>query len=131
MNSGTHALVSAASAQVGHGFVDVGIGRLWFSGQERRRRHEHAALAVAALRDLLFNPGLLQGAGFVGGAQGFDGVDVGSCNTGHGGNAGANGLAVFVHCASTASCDAAAEFGAGKVEGVSKNPEQGHLGIDV
>ena len=80
MNGCTHALVGATSAQVGHGFVDICIGGFGFSGQERGSSHEHAALAVAALGHLLFCPGLLQGTGFVGGAQGFDGFDVGACN---------------------------------------------------
>ena len=124
-------MVGTASAQVGHGFVDVGIGGFGFSGQESRSCHEHATLAVAALRDLLFNPSLLQSTGFVGCAQRFDGFDVGSCNTGHRGDARSDGLAVFVDGAGTARCDATTEFGAGEVEGVSQNPEQGHLGVDV
>jgi hypothetical protein len=54
-----HALVGAASAQIGHGFIDVGIGGFWFSFEESCRRHEHAALAVAALGHLLCNPSKL------------------------------------------------------------------------
>jgi hypothetical protein len=81
VNGGSNALVGAASAQVGHGFVDVGIGGFGFSGQERSSGHEHAALAVATLGHLFFYPGLLQGTGFVRGTQGFNGFDVGTCNT--------------------------------------------------
>ena len=82
MNGCAHALVGAASAQIGHGFIDVGIGGFWFSFEEGCRCHEHAALAVAALGNLLCNPCQLLGVWFFGGAQGFDGLDVG---TGHAG----------------------------------------------
>ena len=65
-----HARVGrSASAQVGHGFVDVCIGGFGFSFKQRCGGHEHATLAVTALRYLLGNPSQLQGVRFFGGAQ--------------------------------------------------------------
>jgi NAD(P)-dependent dehydrogenase (short-subunit alcohol dehydrogenase family) len=45
-----HAVVGAAAADVGHRRVDVGVGRARLVLQQRRGGHDHAALAVAALR---------------------------------------------------------------------------------
>ena len=75
MNGCAHALVGAASAQIGHGFIDVCIGGFRFSFEEGSGCHEHAALAVAALGHLLGHPGQLQGVGLRGAAQGFDGAN--------------------------------------------------------
>jgi hypothetical protein len=40
-------------------------GRLGLRGQQRRGRHDHAGLAIAALRDLTLDPGLLNPVGAV------------------------------------------------------------------
>src|SRR5215468_9611107 len=45
-----HLLEGAAAANVGDGAIDVGVGRLRLLLQERRDRHDHPALAIAALR---------------------------------------------------------------------------------
>src|SRR6059036_2231132 len=55
------AVIRAASAGVGHSRVDVGVGGVWMLAQERQRAHEHAGLAVAALRRVEFLPGELNG----------------------------------------------------------------------
>src|SRR3954469_1739913 len=53
------ARVRAAAADVRHGVVDVLVGRARVLAQQRDRRHHLAALAVAALRHLVLDPGLL------------------------------------------------------------------------
>ena len=54
------ALVGAAAADVaGHRGVDVGVGGLRLRGEQRRGRHDLAGLAVAALRHVELDPGLL------------------------------------------------------------------------
>ena len=78
--SGANFLEATATANVGHSFVNIGISGFGLAFQQGRGCHQHAALAVAALGHLLFNPGLLQGTGFVRGTQGFNGFDVGACN---------------------------------------------------
>src|SRR4051794_27669867 len=52
-------LESAATADVAHRVVDVGVGRPWLVLEQRRRGHDHSRLAVAALRYIVLEPGLL------------------------------------------------------------------------
>src|SRR6476619_2530756 len=56
------ALIGAAPTDVGHGGVDVGIGGLGLALQQGGGGHDLAGLAVAALRNLQLQPGLLHGA---------------------------------------------------------------------
>src|SRR3954466_13560783 len=59
VNGFTRLLEGAATADVGDGLVDIGVGRFRLLFKQRRDRHDHAALAIAALRDILGDPGLL------------------------------------------------------------------------
>src|SRR5882672_8883931 len=59
VDRGADAGVSAAAADVGHRRVDVLVARARVPREERNRRHDLARLAVAALRDLVVDPGLL------------------------------------------------------------------------
>src|SRR5437764_10707374 len=54
-----HARVRPATAQIGHRSVNIGIGRLGMLVQKCGGRHDHAGLAVAALRDFMLDPRLL------------------------------------------------------------------------
>src|ERR1700720_4559583 len=54
-----HLLEGAAAADIGDGFVDVLVGRLRLLREKRRHRHDQSALAIAALRNLVGDPGLL------------------------------------------------------------------------
>jgi hypothetical protein len=45
--------------------------------------------------------------------------------------AGANRLAVHMHCAGPASRDAAPEFCAGQFQLIAQRPEQGHIRLDI
>ena len=47
----------AAADVAAHGVVDVGVGRLRVLLEQRRRRHDLAGLAIAALRHLQLDPG--------------------------------------------------------------------------
>src|SRR5882672_4982923 len=75
VHGGADALVGATAADVGHGLVDVRVGRLRFLGEERGRGHDLAGLAVAALRDVDLRPGLLHRVRAVA-RQAFDGDDL-------------------------------------------------------
>src|SRR2546425_12852325 len=55
----THLLERAAPADVRDRRVDIGVGRLRFVLEEGGHRHDHARLAVATLRHLVVDPGLL------------------------------------------------------------------------
>src|SRR3984893_3446368 len=48
----THLLVGAAAADIGDGLVDVLVGGLRLVLEQGRHRHDHAALAIAGLRDV-------------------------------------------------------------------------------
>src|ERR1700752_3454037 len=69
-----HLLEGSAATDIGDGVVDVLVGwfRLFF--QERRHRHDHAGLAISALRHVVGDPGLLHLVQLaVCGGQTFDG----------------------------------------------------------
>src|SRR5215471_4773037 len=61
VDSGTDALVGAAAADIGDCVINVGIGRFWPILQQRHNGHNHSALAVSALRDIVIDPRLLDG----------------------------------------------------------------------
>ena len=71
-----HLLVGAAATDVGHRRVDVGVGRLGLGGEQRGRRHDHAALAVAALGHVERHPGRLDLVQLAVLGQAFDGDDL-------------------------------------------------------
>src|SRR5258708_17124194 len=54
-----HLLEGAAAADVGDRLVDIGVAWLWLLLQQRHHRHDHAGLAIAALRHVVLDPGLL------------------------------------------------------------------------
>src|SRR6266702_7107820 len=59
VNGFTHLLEGAAAADVGDGVVDVGVSRFGLLLEQSCDRHDHAALAIAALRNVVNDPGLL------------------------------------------------------------------------
>src|SRR5712692_3446911 len=76
--------ISTAATDVpGHGGVDIAIGRVWLGGEQRRCGHDLAGLAVAALRHLQLDPGLLD---LLAGGSGTDGLDRGDALAGRGGD---------------------------------------------
>src|SRR5262245_48659487 len=72
MHRAAQPLIGAATADIGEIGVDIGIGRIGVALEISRRRHDLAGLAVAALRHLLGEPGLLHRMPAVGGKT-FDG----------------------------------------------------------
>src|SRR6266849_1901710 len=65
--------IRAAAANVPrHGGVDIAIGRVGLGGEQRRRGHDLARLAIAALRHLQLDPGLLNLFAAGCGANGLD-----------------------------------------------------------
>src|SRR5215471_12603922 len=54
-----HLLEGAAAADIGDGLVDVLVGRIRLVLEQGRHGHDHSALAIAALRDFIRDPGLL------------------------------------------------------------------------
>src|SRR5712692_7628111 len=102
-----HLLEGAAAADVGDRRVDVGVGWLRLVLEKGRDRHDHAGLAVAALRDLVVDPGLLDLVEGAVGGEALDGGDLLAHRRADGHDARAHGLAVDVHGARAALGDPA------------------------
>src|SRR6266571_3642363 len=84
LNSRADSDISTAATNVPrHGGVDIAIGRLGLGGEHRRRGHDLAGLAIAALRHLQLDPGLLD---LFAGGRGTDGLDSGDALAGRGGD---------------------------------------------
>ena len=76
VNRLAHLLEGAATADIGDGLVDVLVGRLRLLLEQRRDRHDHAALAIAALRNVVGDPGLLHLVQRAIAGEAFDGGDL-------------------------------------------------------
>src|SRR5579862_9312810 len=131
VDRGAYALIGSAAANVGHRPVNVGVGRLRVGFEQRNRRHHHAALAIAALRHVEVEPGLLHRMQLAVLRQRLDGGDLLSADGADRHLAGARGDAVDVHGAGAALGDAATIFGAGQADGVADDPEQRCVGFSV
>src|SRR3984893_19190416 len=55
----TNARIGAAAADIGNRRVDIGVARLRIVLEECRYGHDHSALAIPALRDVVGDPSLL------------------------------------------------------------------------
>src|ERR1700721_2059285 len=111
-----HLLEGAATADVGDGIVDVLVGRLRLVLEQRRHRHDHPALAVATLGNVVIDPGLLH---LVQGAVTGEAFDRGDLLTDGVADLDATGaycLAVDMDGTGPALRDAAAVFGAGQTD---------------
>ena len=124
MDGPSNARVGTAAADVaGHRFIDVLVGRLGILVQQDGGAHDLSGLAVAALRDVDFDPGALHGMGIVA-RKAFDGGDVLAGNAGERRYARADRDAVKMDGAGSAKRHAAAEFCAGEAEGIANHPQK-------
>jgi hypothetical protein len=90
---------------------------------QRRRLHDLPGLAVAALRNLLGDPRLLQRVVALG-AEAFDGGDFLADDVAERSLAGAHRFAIDVNCASATQACAAAKFCTGHLQLFADGPEQ-------
>src|SRR5262249_39704619 len=124
VHGGTDTLVGAASADVGHRFVDVLVGRLRLLCEERCGGHDLSRVAIAALGNVHRRPRPLHGVRAVR-RQAFDRDDlVARFHRADGNRAGALHLAVDVHGACAALRDTAAVFRAGQTDLLADHPQQ-------
>src|SRR5215472_12183028 len=127
MDSVANAEVGSAPADVAcHSVVNLGI-----SGSRMRReqsccRHDLAGLAISALRNLLGDPGLLDGMEAFR-TQAFDRDDPVACGALHWSLAGAYSFSIQMNGTSAAHAYAAAVLGSGHLQQVAQNPQQGHI----
>src|SRR5438093_898854 len=115
------------AGQRGH---DLLVGRVGALRQERRRLHDLARLAVAALRHLLGDPRLLEGMLPLG-VEPLDRRDLLSGGLGEGRLARPHRRAVEVDGARAALGDPAAELGAGQLQPLADDPQERCRGIGV
>src|SRR6267142_2399939 len=124
--------IRAAAADVSrHGGVDVAIGRVRLGGEQRRCGHDLAGLAIAALRHLQLDPGLLDLLARGGGTDSFDRSDALAGRGRDRRDARAHRLAIKMDRARAAQSEAATEFRAGHSEHVAKHPEQRRVVVDI
>src|SRR5262245_9378737 len=131
MDRGADALVGAATADIGDRGVDLGVGRFRAAREQGRHRHDHAALAIAALRDVVVEPGLLHLVQVAVRGEAFDGGDRAVADRAQRQRAGACRHAVDMHGAGAALGDSAAVSCAHQADDVSQHPKQWRVGIDV
>jgi hypothetical protein len=124
-----HARVGAAPAEVGDG-GDVRFGGPGLGGEQRRRRHDLARLAIAALRHVLLDPGLLHGMQALA-RQALDRDHAAVPDGAHRQRARSDRLSVQVHGAGPAQPGAAPVFGAREPQVVAEHPEERFFGIGL
>src|SRR6266849_4636941 len=107
-------LIGAAAADVGDGAVDIGVGRLRVVFEQRGDRHDHPALAIAALRDVVVDPSLLHLVQRAVGGEPLDRRDLPGADRADRHRAGPRRDPVDVDRAGAALGDAAAVFGPGQ-----------------
>ena len=112
MNSASNSLISAATAYVAcHGFIDVRIVRRGIDFQQCDSRHDLTRVAISALRDIIFDPGLFYRMSF---GDAFYGGDLLSLSVFHRHLARALRFSVYMDSACAALGDSASELGPGE-----------------
>ncbi len=131
MNGLANARIGAASANVaGHGFVDVFVGRGRVLGQQNCRAHDLTGLTIAALGNVNFDPGLLQGMTQVG-SESFNRRDLFAGSISNSLYTRANRFSVEMYRTRAAEGHAAAVFGSGQSQRFPEHPEERRVRIDV
>src|SRR3954451_22602359 len=131
VNRLAHLLIGAAAADIGDRAVDVGVARIRIFLQQSGDRHDHAALAIAALRHVVVDPGLLHLVQFAIARQPLDRRDLLGPDRAYRHRAGAHRGAVDMHGAGAALRDAAPVFGAGQPDRVAQRPQERRARIDI
>jgi len=115
--------VRAAAADVAaHGVRNLLFGRIGSRLQQAYRRHDLASLAIAALRDVIGNPGRLHRPADRIGFHAFDGGELAAGGHGDGRQTGSHGRTVDMHRTGAAQGHAAAELGAGHAQFIAQDP---------
>jgi len=128
-DGGDDAVIGAAAADVAvHMGDDLCAGWLGILLQQSRCLHDLTRLAIAALGNLLGNPGLLQRVARVR-RQAFDGGDLLAAEIRHLHAARAGRFAVDMHGAGAALGDAAPELCPGELEMLTQHPEEWGIGL--
>src|SRR5271167_539662 len=131
VDSLAHLLEGAAAADIGNGLVDVLVGRLRLLLQKGRHRHDHAALAITALGDVVIDPGLLHLVQGAVACESFDRGDLLADSLADRDPAGPRRDTVDMDGAGAALCNAATVFRAGEADILPDSPEQRRIRLDI
>src|ERR1700752_4985565 len=118
-------LEGATATDIGDRVVDVLVGRLRLLGEQRRDRHDHSALTVAALRHIVSDPGLLHLGKHAALREALDGGDLLAGRVADLHRAGADRLPVDGNGARAARRDAATIFCPGQADLFADHPQEG------
>src|SRR5947209_2994173 len=117
-----HLLIGPAAADVGDVGVNVGVARFRLLLEQRRNRHDHAALAIAALRNVMLEPGLLHLVQRAARGKSLDRGDLLALGRAHRQRARAHRGSIDMNRAGAALGNAAAVFGAGEADLFPQHP---------
>ena len=132
MDRSADARIGATATQVGgHGRIDVLIRGRGVEIQKRGRLHDLARLAVAALRDLMFDPGFLNGVQTIGLREPLNGYHFAAGQIADGKLTGPHRKPIDMNSAGPALRNAAAVFRARDVQFISEHPKQRHVRGDI
>src|ERR1700712_1986611 len=131
VNGLANLLEGSASADIGDGLVDILVGGLRLLLEKGRHRHDHAALAIATLRNVVGDPGLLHLVQCAIVGEAFDGGDLFADGFGDHDAAGAHRHAVDMDRAGPALCNATTVFGPGQSDVLPDSPKQRGIVFDV
>src|SRR6202048_2482543 len=126
-----HLLEGAAAADICNRVVNVLVGRFRLLLEKRCHGHDHSGLAIATLRNVVGNPGLLHLVQRSVGAQPFNGGDLFARSLADHHAARAHRDAIDMDGTGAALCDAAAIFGAGQADILPDHPKQRRIRLDV
>src|SRR5438874_722271 len=124
-------LEGPATADIGDGLVDVLVGRFRLLLEKGCDRHDHAALAIAALRYVVGDPGLLHLVQRAVAGESLDRGDLLADGFADRYAAGAHRDPVDMHSAGAALCNAASVFGAGQPDILPDRPKQRRVVFDI
>src|SRR5262245_6433883 len=124
------AVVTAATARVRYPCINIRVGRIGPSLEQGKRAHDHAGLAVAALRRIEFLPGDLNRMGAIR-RDSFDSGNFLADGRSRADAAGTDRLTIDVHRACAALPDAAAELRSCQADMITDHPQQWRLRVGI
>src|SRR5215475_5034911 len=117
-----HLLEGTAATDIGDRLVYIPVGRLRLLLEQRRHCHDHSALAVTALRNVVLDPGLLHLMQCTATRKALYGGDLFASSLADSDATGARRHAVDMHRAGATLCDTAAILGAGQPDILADRP---------
>src|SRR5579884_3333873 len=122
MNGFADSVIGTATANIAaHDSVDLRIGRMRVVGKQNRGRHDLPGLAIATLRNLNRDPGVLQRVVMFG-AETLDSDNLLPHGPRHWRDARADGFSLKVNRTGATLCEAASEFSPGEIQVLAQDP---------